>query len=196
MAKQLQALGKKVQLLALLDTLVITRRKPTDTSNKIGNRFSANFKRFFSLLSLKIKFETFLFTKHPLQAIEYKWGKFKAFLNRKFFKNPAKETNGLEVFNEFSDLYRKALNNYEITKYDGEILAFYAKDHYYFLDRDKNIGYRKYHLSEKDKNFWRQYADKTTVYEIEGEHSMIFDPGNAQRFAEILRESLKEENIK
>ena len=71
-------------------------------------------------------------------------------------------------------------------------MAFYAKDHYYFLDREKNIGYRKYYLSERDKNFWRNYADKTTVYEIEGEHSMIFEPRNGKRLAFILQQHLNE----
>ncbi len=121
----------------------------------------------------------------------YKIAKLKSFsskINKK--KDKPKEQSGLEVFHEMSVVYRSAVSKYKITPYSGQILVFYAKEHYYFLDKERNVGFKKLYLSDSIKNFWKDYSTSTSVYEIEGEHSLIFDPSHAKEFAEILQQHL------
>jgi thioesterase domain-containing protein len=54
--------------------------------------------------------------------------------------------------------------------------VYYAKDRYSFVDANKNVNYGKYYLSETVKNRWKGYSDSVEIYEIQGEHSTMFDP--------------------
>jgi len=96
----------------------------------------------------------------------------------------------LEVFKELEQNFIKATEKYLITPYDKEVIVFYAKDHYYFLDQDKNVLYKKSTLNDQTKNRWNQYVKLVHMYEVEGEHSTIFQADNSREFARILQQHL------
>ena len=96
----------------------------------------------------------------------------------------------MEIFDDTADIYTKACKNYEILPYSGTVICFYAKEHYYFVDRQKNIVYRRFHLEEQTKNRWKQYAVNVRIHDVEGEHSEIFDPVQGDEFALLLQRYL------
>ena len=71
--------------------------------------------------------------------------------------------------------------------YNGKIILFYAKEHYFFLDTLKNVEFKRLYLDERTKNMWNQYADNIEVHDVEGEHSEIFDPVHGDAFAHLLQ---------
>ena len=106
------------------------------------------------------------------------------FDNREYFT--------LDIFNESSKVYQTAMKNYELSPYDGDILLFYAKEHFTFLDRANNIEYGKMYLNDNTKNAWKQYANSVSIYDVEGEHSTIFDLAHANELAQLLQKHLND----
>jgi thioesterase domain-containing protein len=102
----------------------------------------------------------------------------------------------MEVFKKLEKNLVVASKNYRITPYHKDILVFYAKEHYYFWDKDKNVRFKQLYLDNETKDTWTQYARSTTMYEIEGDHSTIFYPDNAQEFAVLLQKHLNNSNGK
>ena len=100
------------------------------------------------------------------------------------------EFAGLEIFNEASNEYLAARKNYQLTPYDGEILLFYAKERYYFTDVTRNIRFKKFLINESTKNLWRQYASSVSIFEVEGDHSNLFDTMHGNKFAMLLQKQL------
>jgi thioesterase domain-containing protein len=98
----------------------------------------------------------------------------------------------LEVeFNKVTDIFKMASVKYQMNPYDGEILVFYAKERHYFSDWNRGILYKKMSVSDDRKYSWKKYVKSVKVYEIDGEHSTIFDPKNAAEFSRILQQHLK-----
>jgi amino acid adenylation domain-containing protein len=188
MARQLKVLKKTVTLLSLIDTIIIEKPK----------RIAPGFSNFFNLRSialkamanvvLKVHFEFFLVKNHPRQALKYKiQGVLGPWMSGKV------EDRG--VFSQMENILQEAALNYSIKDYDGDILAFYAKDHYYFLDNLNNIAYGARSYDEKIKMAWKEYAKAVKIYELEGEHSTIFTRRYVKRFAEIMQAHLDRKSI-
>jgi len=194
MARQLQEKGKKVTLLAMFDTIIgkVVKKQPGTVKNLY--HIPTTIRKKVSKLVLKVNFETFLLTKHTRQSVRYKLDKLKAFVNRINRNNDVKDKmayGGLEVFDESADVYVAASKKYKLQPYTGQIVAFYAKEHYFFLDKNKNVGFRKLQLTESTKNMWKEYSNDVVIHEIEGEHSEIFDPVNGDGFATVLQQHLQ-----
>ncbi|HEY9194980.1 MAG TPA: amino acid adenylation domain-containing protein, partial [Mucilaginibacter sp.] len=70
MANQLQAMGKKISMLAMFDA----DAKPLAeaVAQQVNNNLPSLVKKSVSVISTKVKFELFLLMKHPKQAIMYK----------------------------------------------------------------------------------------------------------------------------
>ncbi|MEO6733557.1 MAG: thioesterase domain-containing protein [Ferruginibacter sp.] len=191
MARQLDAAGKKVHLLAMFDTIV--RKKIQTAPGTFKNLYHVPLitRRLISKFILKVNFETFLFTKHTQQSIRYKINTFRLLVEK---ISPKKlngtEAVGLEIFDESADLYIAANREYKLSAYNGELIAFYAKDHYFFLDKNKHVGYKKLYIDETTKNMWKEYSSAVSIHEVKGEHSEIFDPLNGTEFAVTLQQYL------
>lgn len=192
MARQLEAKGKKVHMLAMFDTFIrIIKKDPPATLKNLYN-IPLNTKRLFSKALLKLDFEMFLLRKHTRKAIRYKTRSFKTIL-RNLRSKPEKgnlEFVGLEIFNESSEVYRAASRNYKLEHYDGEICMFYAKERYYFTDVNNGIRYKKIFINEYAKKVWQQYATSITIFEVEGDHSDIFESTHGNQFAHLLQDQL------
>lgn len=182
MAKQLDLMGKKVELLALFDTIVEEREE----------RHESAISNFFKSIYLKVHFETFLLKKHTKHAMKYKIDKLRSFFNKIWStKTDGKEDVELQVYADLGGSLKSASKFYEITPINKDLLIFYPKEHYYFLDKEKNIFYRKYKLSDDIKNRWKSYSRSVRFCDIEGEHSSMFDPKyGGKELAKKLQEHL------
>ncbi|MEO6230963.1 MAG: amino acid adenylation domain-containing protein [Ferruginibacter sp.] len=198
MARQLEQSGKKVQLLAMFDTILDEPAGYSPRSFK--NLFHLTFaiKKALSKLILKIGFQFFLLKHHTRESFAYKFDKVKSLGTKIKWKKSDSETTqngGMEIFNESADIYISACKKYKLIPYAGHIVAFYAKEHYYFLDKAKGIRYKKLRFDDDVRNRWKQYATKVSIHEIEGEHSEIFDPVNGDEFALLLQQHLNSDNL-
>jgi amino acid adenylation domain-containing protein len=197
MATQLKERGKNVILLAMFDSIIRKRTKLAPRSIKNLYHIPLIIKRAISRLILKFDFETFLLRRHTRQSVRYKMDSLRAWA-KKLKANKVKSSDlefaGLDIFNESADMYVAACSNYTIEPYDGDIILFYAKEHYFFLDKDKNVGFKKIQLHDDTKNLWNQFATTTSIHEIEGEHSEIFEPVHASEFAFTLQQYLNKSN--
>ncbi|HEX8460190.1 MAG TPA: amino acid adenylation domain-containing protein, partial [Segetibacter sp.] len=197
MAHQLTEMGKKVSLLALLDTLLHTAQRREVKEEKKLFDIPKAIKKSFSSLFFKISFETYLWKKHTKQAIKYKADSLRHMSN-KFNRNVLgfkNEDIGMEAFKELSKVYKFALNNYIPRYYPGTITVIYATDHYYFFDRTNDVRFRKIKLNDSIKNAWKNYADSVTFYEVKGEHSQFFEEQyGGKELAKLLQQELKSKN--
>ncbi|MBC7888345.1 MAG: amino acid adenylation domain-containing protein, partial [Ferruginibacter sp.] len=193
MARQFKARDKKIHLLAMFDTIIRKTVKLEPRTIKNLYHVPLAMRRSVSKFVLKVDFETFLLRKHTRQSILYKMDTIRTILSRikrKKLSSNELEYVGLEIFDESSDIYVAACRSYKLLPYEGEIVLFYAKEHYFFLDKKKNVGFKKLYLDESTKNMWKQYAVAISIHEIQGEHSEIFNPVNGVEFAFTLQQFL------
>ncbi len=193
MAKQMEAMGKKIALLAMFDTILNKENIHSSQLSSNANNYKPELAQTLGKIYSKIHFETFLFTKHTKHAIEYKTKAIRASYKKFILKKSRdKEKDELNIYAEQEDTFESAYNNYEITPYMGRIVVFYAKDHYHFVDKDKNISYRKFYLSKIVKDRWKAYSKSAIFHEIEGEHSSMFDPAyGGKELAKKLQEHIE-----
>jgi amino acid adenylation domain-containing protein len=185
MALQLKNKDKEVSMLIMFDPYA------TDEKQMVHATFNNHYgiiEKFFKKISLKMGFEMFLLLKHPKQDLQYRIKKVKALMG--INKTKAGDIE-LESFNKVSKVFQTATANYKMKHYDGELILFYAKDHYYFVDRNKGILYKRFDTSSDTKNSWKKHAKSVVIHEIEGEHSTMFDLKYAPALVEILQNYLK-----
>ncbi|MGF7082762.1 amino acid adenylation domain-containing protein [Mucilaginibacter sp. UYCu711] len=196
MAKQLRQMGKEVILLAILDTVLQLEQKYSRSTLKNLYHIPAIAKKEILKIFTATGFQFFLWSKHTRQAINYR------IRNANYLKTKMRSNKDhapqeviLETFDEISRKYKRAAQTYQITPYNGNLLVFYAKEHYYFLDKSNNIRYKKISLDKRVKDSWKQHASTVEIYEVEGEHSEIFDPIHATDFAKIIQHHLNKGGV-
>ncbi|QEM10871.1 amino acid adenylation domain-containing protein [Mucilaginibacter rubeus] len=185
MASQLQAMGKKISMLAMFDA----DAKPLTEAvvEQPNNNLPSLVKRSVSVISTKVKFELFLLMKHPKQAIMYKARK----IGPLFSNTESKLANvDQDIFDRITLQIKTAADNYQIKPYNGEIVLFNATQQYYFIDKVNKIIYKELEVNFENKNAWKDYAQSVKIHEVKGEHSTIFDELNAREFSEILQHYL------
>ncbi|UOE51898.1 non-ribosomal peptide synthase/polyketide synthase [Mucilaginibacter sp. SMC90] len=185
MASQLQAMGKKISMLAMFDA----EAKPLKDVVTIqkNNSFPSLMRRSVEVISTKVKFELFLLMKHPKQAVMYKARK----IGPLFSNAESKLANvDQDIFDKITLQIKTAADNYKIKPYNGEIVLFNATQQYYFIDRVNKIIYKELEVNSENKHAWKNYAQSVKVHEVKGEHSTIFDEQNAREFSEILQHYL------
>lgn len=187
MARQLKAMGKNVSMLALFDTVVTDLQKNVPSSFANSYHLSAIVKKSLSKALLKIKFELFLLINHPTKALQYKVNKVRSMVGINQIK-----IEDMDVLNTVSSTFIEALKNYDIKLYKGDLFVFYAKEHYYFVDRANHIFYKAVSFSDGTKKSWNRYAESVKIYEVEGEHSVMFDPEHATELARLIQSHLNE----
>ncbi|GAA4316755.1 hypothetical protein GCM10023149_13960 [Mucilaginibacter gynuensis] len=188
-ANQLQAMGKEVTMLAMFDA--DAKEIAVTAQPKLSEFYGlpAKIKRSFLGLSLKIKFELFLLTKHPRQAVMYKARKVRSLLKDADMKP---ENLDQEVFDKMSSKIQKAAEGYVIKPFNGNIILFNALQQYFFIDKINKVIYKEIAIDYTNKHAWKKYAAGVEIYEVKGEHSTIFEQINALEFSRILQQHLDE----
>jgi thioesterase domain-containing protein/acyl carrier protein len=189
MANQLKEMGKEVSLLAMFDTDVRERRVRIPPSAKNFYHIPKTLRRLSATIPRKIKFEWFLLTKHPKQALLYKMTMVKPFFGT---PEPKPENIEQDVFDKLTSKIEKASTSYKMKMYDGDIVLFAAMQHFFFVDTVNKIIYKEMPVNYESKYAWKKYARSVDFYEVKGEHSTIFDAVNATEFSQILQHYLDE----
>jgi amino acid adenylation domain-containing protein len=187
MASQLQAIGKKISMLAMFDADAKPLVDVVADVAQHNNNLPSLVKRSVSVISTKLKFEIFLLMKHPKQALMYKVRK----IGPLFSNTESKLANiDQDIFDRITLQIKTAADNYQIKPYNGEIVLFNATQQYYFIDRVNKIIYKELEVNSENKHAWKNYAQSIKIHEVKGEHSTIFDELNAREFSEILQHYL------
>jgi thioesterase domain-containing protein/aryl carrier-like protein len=189
MSKQLEAMGKKVVFLAMFDTIAPTVKEENIKEKKSINNFTFWLKRSILKAYLKADFETFLFRRHTKRAFEYKLNSIKSLV--KSIVPASEEDDVYMLYKRLENSFRHAQHRYNTLPYNGNLVLYYAKYHYRFFDSNRDVRYRKFTLSDNIKKRWNQYATSVEIFEVEGEHSTMFDPAvGGRELAGLLQEKL------
>ena len=176
MAKQLQALGKEVKVLALFDSYASQTEYYYPKSIRLLRKIRDYACRFFYTFVLLIK--------NPRSTFNYKIQAIKRKLTSIYAKmNPFKSENetGLNGYLQAIDkLNQKAAAAYFMTPYTGTVDLFRAKVRTYYMPDPEYLGWKKYALKG------------VRIHEIPGDHNYIFAPPNDKEFARVLQNCLNQ----
>lgn len=173
MAKQLQAMGKEVNMLAMLDTVVRGAITGEQDSKKFGERVVS--------LSRKAAWNIKDAISYPSSSLKYRSYVLKRSLRRWMFKVRNKnDQNGQQ--NNYAALVDKknleAFYKYRIQPYNGKIHLFRAKERRFYMNDQEFLG-------------WKPYINgNIMIHEVPGDHLTLFDPPNGKVFAEIFQRCL------
>ncbi|HZY39293.1 MAG TPA: amino acid adenylation domain-containing protein [Mucilaginibacter sp.] len=179
MARQLEALGKEVKMLAMFDTYAY--RSP---------HYDAPMVKFYKRTRFFIKrvLYTFTFTngvKYQLKerSTNIKRRFVRMWWNYKYGKNQTQAgifgySNKVDVMNEYAE------KHYQLKPYDITVEVFRAENRTFYMDDFEHLG-------------WKPYALKgVNIHPIPGEHNTIFKAPNDKAFANILQKCLDEAILK
>jgi amino acid adenylation domain-containing protein len=174
MAKQLKAMGKQVNTLAMFDTYAYQSDRTDPLFKKIIYRSAYFVKESLFTLSL--------LAKNPKRTFEYKSEMVKRRLTQLYWKLKYGKEHKQEGFfgydNSIDEKNQEAWENYILTPYDGKIELFRAKERTFYMEDFEYLGWRPYALGG------------VNIHEMEGEHNYIFAPPNDKIFARILQNCL------
>ncbi|MFT5169342.1 MAG: amino acid adenylation domain-containing protein, partial [Saprospiraceae bacterium] len=178
MAKQLEAMGKQVEMLAMLDTIV--------HENITGQQHHKNYYQRLTTLGKKVLWNLSLLAKNPIPNIKYKSHVLKRRYHRWVGQNgniAVKERDA--VFGGKVDQANKqAFDNYCLSPYSGKIHLFRANSKRFYVDDFEYLG-------------WRSFAQGgVEIHPVPGDHLTLFDPPHGQEFARILQKCLNEVGLK
>ncbi len=178
MAKQLQAMGKKVTLLAMIDSYVTK-------NNQFDDGLYKNFHKVVTRIR-KFVFGFYLLQRFPARTLQYKMETIKRKLlgkgDRKMFGEDDVD-GAFKYINKVADALKNANANYRVPYYDGDIHVFKSTNPSFYIDDFKYLG-------------WKPYAKKVILDKIEGEHAEIFDAPYNVSFAKLMQKYLDEVNSK
>ena len=180
MARQLQALGKEVKMLAIFDTAADNTSVQFEPLwkrmiRKIGRQFP---KMLFILQSLG---------KHPGKMIKYQ----SSFLRRKMrqpfekFGLLQEEKNELDTLEHAARINEKldiAYSNYKLQPLNIEIDLFRAETRLFFVSDPEYLSWRKYALKG------------VTVHDVPGDHKTFLLAPHYKKMAAVLQACLDQRN--
>ncbi len=193
MAKRLQSSGRKVEFLFMFDSiLTIPKKVHTGLGKRLLNlpNTMADLAHKFIF---KLEFEFFLLARHTKHALNYKRRAIGTLIHknkRRFSGAIAPTLEGLEIMKASADVYLAAKDRYVLEPFEGEVVAFYVKERFFFTDAEKQIKFRRIHLSEQVKNNWCNYATTVRFHETDGDHSSMFETDNGKGLAQLVQQYL------
>lgn len=175
MAQQLLAMGKKVKLLAMFDTFSHETDKYDPWYKKYPNRALLFF--------LKAVHSVYLLIEDPKGTFHYKYTSVKRKLIQLYWKLSGKQDKVVGFFgylNKIDRINQKAVYDYVMKPIDMEIHVFRATIHRFYAKDFKYLG-------------WKKFAKKgVRIFDIPGEHNLIFAPPNDKEFGRKLQQALDE----
>ena len=179
MAKQLEALGKEVNMLAIFDTYADNSKSFDDWLLKMSKKFRRQFPKFRFIMQS--------FFKHPGETVSYQWNFIRSKLNRilaptGLVEKQLDEDEHLEHSDKINAKHDIAFYKYKMSPYNGTIDLFRVKTRMYYLDDPIYLG-------------WKPYAlQGLNIHEISGDHKTFLLSPNVQELARLLRGILNERN--
>ncbi|WP_165438742.1 non-ribosomal peptide synthetase [Albibacterium indicum] len=170
MARQLIAMGKKIEFIAILDTYCGGRDKREDKGNRILRKITRQF--------IKFGFITRSFLHNPFETVRYQWvfiqNKIKNIFSHNYVVNDEFFTYDAEINRSYDIAYE----NYKMSPMDVEVHLFKTQKRLYFLDDGKYYGWKKYALKG------------VRVYEVPGDHKTFLLSPNNKKFSRILQTAI------
>jgi amino acid adenylation domain-containing protein len=179
MAKQLEAMGKQVNMLAIFDTYADNSVHFDDWTIKMSKKFMRQFPKF--------KFILQSFIKHPGKTFTYQLNFVKSKLNRLLVPTglvdkKLEEDEHLEHADKINQKHDIAFEKYKMKPYNGTIDLFRVKSRMYYLDDPIYLG-------------WKPFAlQGLNIHEISGDHRTFLLSPNVQELSALLRGILSERN--
>lgn len=170
MAKQLQATGRTVTLLAMIDSYA-------EVTFVEEAKYKAVAKKAIRQLG-KLKFVTQALLQDPASTIQYQTTIVKSHIHRWLGSGEPEHTVHSPLIDEIYNKLNKALAHYKLTPYQGEIAVFKAKTRAYYVPDSKYLG-------------WKPFARQGIyVFEIPGDHQTMLTGNNALMLSQKLQEAL------
>ncbi|MFI5153658.1 MAG: amino acid adenylation domain-containing protein [Chitinophagales bacterium] len=178
MAKQLTAMGKEINMLAIFDTNADNSDYYLPTKERLNRKFRRQFP--------KLLFVVKSFRAYPKQTLTYQYRfirtKLRSLLeNSGMLAKKQLEEEQLTIYaKRIHEAHHKAFCNYRMAPYNGAIHLFRVSKRLYFVDDPEFLG-------------WKPYAlHGITVHNIPGDHRTFLLPPNDKELAKILRDTLNE----
>jgi thioesterase domain-containing protein len=175
MARQLEALGKEVKMLAMFDTYAYRSPHFDPALVKLYKRG-----RFF----IKRLLYTFTFSNGFKYTINERSTNIKRRIIRTYWKlRYGKNQTHAGIFgysNKVDEMNEYAEKHYQLKPYQIAVEVFRAENRTFYMDDADTLG-------------WRPYAlNGVNIHKIPGEHNTIFKAPNDKIFASILQKCLDE----
>jgi thioesterase domain-containing protein len=171
MAKQLQAAGKQVTMLGMIDTyvdnVVLFDTKRMQLVKKIKRQLP------------KLRFIVRSFLRYPKDTIMYQLKR----LNNRALSLAGKEQVAISAEQSFQNRiykqYEKAYLAYRLTPYNQPIHLFKVKKRLYFLDEPRYLG-------------WKPFAQAGLhVHLLQGDHKTFIHPPYEDKFVRALMKAIE-----
>jgi amino acid adenylation domain-containing protein len=170
MAKQLNAAGRRITVLAMIDSYAevsfIEETKYKAVANKAVRQFG------------KLKFVAQSLLQNPASTIRYQSTIIKSHFRRWLGSGEPEHEVHSPLIDEIYTKLNKALEQYKLTPYGGKVAVFKAKTRAYYVPDSKYLGW---------KTFAKQGID---IYEIPGDHQTMLTGTNSVILAKKLQEAL------
>ncbi len=179
MAKQLKAMGREVNMLAIFDTNADHSSHFDDWALKMSKKFKRQFPKF--------KFVLRSFKKYPAETVSYQFNFLKSkfirlLVNAGVLKKASAEEEYLDFAEKINYKHDIAFEKYKLQPYNGSIDLFRVKSRMYFLDDPVYLG-------------WKPYAlQGINIHEISGDHKTFLLAPNVQELSRVLGQILNERN--
>lgn len=174
MRNQLEAMGRKVTMLAMFDTNAVEseqiRKWPVHLVKKVARqipKFIWIMKSLFTRPASTISYQTFLIKKFVNSA------------GKKFRKSEQVHVGPFfSQLDKINEKHWQAFNNYELKPFNDQVYLFRAMERVYYVNDFKYLG-------------WSKYAQKgVRIYEVPGNHKTMLLPPNAYEFGQALQHAL------
>lgn len=179
MARQLEALGKEVKMLAMFDTYAYRSPHYDPALLKLYKRGKFFVKRFMYTFTFSNGFRYTIVER----STNVKRRIIRAYWDLRYGKNQTQAgifgySNKVDVMNEYAE------KHYQLKPYNIAVEVFRADNRTFYMDDAEFLG-------------WKPYALKgVNIHRIPGEHNTIFKAPNDKTFASILQKCLDEAMLK
>lgn len=186
MARQLQAKGKQVVLLAMFDTIIPGSKKslppvPEGTALKGLGALRYRQKLLHQEFRIKLYDNLFLLKSDGKKWRRKKWQSVKAFfIGRQTEKGKTQMSpKAKELTKNRKALALSAKKHCPLRFYDGEIVLFRARKRSSYYVNDLYLG-------------WRPHCQSIKVYKVDGDHVFMFNPFYNKQLTKRLQRVLDE----
>lgn len=174
MARQLQAMGKRVKLLAMFDTNAEESMKYWSRGQRLWRKLGKQLPKLWWISQSLVR--------QPAMTLRYQWNFVEGHwrnLQRSIglYQEPPAPPE-LDHLHRIMEKHEIAFDNYRLRPYDGVIDLFKARIRVYFVDDNKYLGWKKFALKG------------VRVHEVPGDHKMMMLPPNDKVFAQVLQQAL------
>jgi amino acid adenylation domain-containing protein len=178
MAKQLKAMGREINMLAIFDTNADNSYYFDSPKIRMKKKLKRQLPKFNFILRS--------FFKSPAEVLKYQFNLFRLKIRERLRSAgliyKVEDVENIANEHKINEQHDIAFAKYKMSPFDGAIDLFRVKGRNYFLDDPVYLG-------------WKPYAIQgIEIHEISGDHKTFLLPPNVQELAKLLDEVMKRRN--